>query len=55
MSKSPLVTENYKQIILALTWSYEKSSNLHSTVEIINTSFFRGTGVSKNLQIHTPQ
>jgi hypothetical protein len=51
ISKSPLVTENYKQIVLALKWSFEKSPNLYSIVEIKNTSFLRGTGVLKNLQI----
>jgi hypothetical protein len=31
ISKSPLVTENYKQIVLALKWSFEKCPNFHST------------------------
>jgi hypothetical protein len=53
ISKSPLVTENCKQIVLALKWSFEKSPNLDSIVEIKNTSFLLGIGVLKNLQICT--
>jgi hypothetical protein len=53
ISKFALVTENYKQMVLALKWSFEKSPNLHSIVEIKNTSFLCGTEVLKNLQICT--
>jgi hypothetical protein len=34
ISKSPLVTDNYKQMVLAWNRSFEKSPNSHSTVEI---------------------
>jgi hypothetical protein len=40
-----------KQSVLALKWSFEKSPNLYSIVEIKNTSFLRGTGILKILQI----
>jgi hypothetical protein len=41
ISKSPLHTKNDKQIALPLKWSFEKSPNLHSIVEIKNKSFCR--------------